>query len=132
MAKMSAPAQKTRATHAAARAGEHTPSARDAALRRLSRAKRWLLAGTVTLTGVLTAVAASAFPGKSIKSTTGGKAPQEAATASSASARAGEGAGTGEASNLQPPAQEPQASVPAEGGASSGAAPEAPVVSGGS
>ena len=37
--------------------------ARDAALRRLLRAKRWLLVGTATLTGELAAVAASAFPG---------------------------------------------------------------------
>ena len=42
--------------------------ARDAGLRRLVLAKRWLLAGSVTLTGVLTAVAANAFPGKTIKS----------------------------------------------------------------
>jgi hypothetical protein len=37
---------------------------RDAALHRLSRCNRWLLAGSVTLTGVFTAIAAQAFPGK--------------------------------------------------------------------
>lgn len=37
---------------------------RDAALRRLARCNRWLLAGAVTLTGVLSEVAAQAFPGK--------------------------------------------------------------------
>jgi hypothetical protein len=37
---------------------------RDAALRRLSRCNRWLLAGSVMLTGVFTEVAAQAFPGK--------------------------------------------------------------------
>jgi hypothetical protein len=129
---MPAGAQKTRGTHAAAGAGEDTPSARDAALRRLSRTKRWLLAGTATLTGVLTAVAASAFPGKSVKSATSGTTSQEVAASSTGSGRAGEGSGAGEGSTLQAPAQEPQASVPAEGAASSGAAPEAPVVSGGS
>ena len=47
----------------------HTSRSRDAALRRLSRANRWLIAGSATLTGVLTAVAASAFPGKTLKET---------------------------------------------------------------
>ena len=37
---------------------------RDAALHRLSRCNRWLLAGSVTLTGAFTAIAAQAFPGK--------------------------------------------------------------------
>jgi hypothetical protein len=37
---------------------------RDAALRRLSRCNRWLLAGSVTLTGMFSALAAQAFPGK--------------------------------------------------------------------
>ena len=41
----------------------HTPRARDAALRRLGRVNRWLIAGTAVLTGVLTDVAANAFPG---------------------------------------------------------------------
>ena len=36
---------------------------RDAALRRLDRVNRWLIAGSVALTGVFTEVAASAFPG---------------------------------------------------------------------
>jgi hypothetical protein len=125
-------AQKTRATHQAARTGERTANARDAALRRLSCAKLWLLTGTATLTGVLTVVAARAFPGKSVKSATSGTASQQAAASSTASGRAGEGSGAGEGPTLQAPAQEPQASVPAEGAASSGTAPEVPVVSGGS
>ena len=45
-------------------------SDRDEGLRRLARAKRWLLTGAFTLTGVLTAVAANAFPGKTISSST--------------------------------------------------------------
>jgi hypothetical protein len=38
---------------------------RDAALRRLDRLNRWLIAGSVALTGVFAEAAASAFPGKS-------------------------------------------------------------------
>ncbi len=37
---------------------------RDAALRRLGRCNRWLLAGSATLTGAFTLLAAQAFPGK--------------------------------------------------------------------
>src|ERR1700735_954656 len=40
--------------------------ARDAGLRKLALTKHWLLAGSVSLTGVLTAVAAHAFPGRTI------------------------------------------------------------------
>jgi hypothetical protein len=45
----------------------HTPRSRDAALRRLSRVNRWLIAGSAVLTGVLTDVAANAFPGHTIR-----------------------------------------------------------------
>jgi hypothetical protein len=45
---------------------EHTGRTRDAALRRLSRTNRWLIAGTALLTGVLTDVAANAFPGHKV------------------------------------------------------------------
>ena len=41
----------------------HTPNSRAAALRRLERANRWLVAASVLVTGVLTDVAANAFPG---------------------------------------------------------------------
>jgi hypothetical protein len=43
----------------------HTTHARDNSLRRLGRINRWLLAGSVTLTGALTEVTAHAFPSKS-------------------------------------------------------------------
>jgi hypothetical protein len=91
-----------------------------------------MLIGTATLTGVLAAAAAAAFPGKHAGTATSGTTSQKAVASSVRSARAGEGSRTGEASTLQAPAQEPQASVPAEGTASSGGAAEAPVVSGGS
>lgn len=41
----------------------HTPRSRDAAIRRLDNTSRWLIAGSAVLTGVLTDVAANAFPG---------------------------------------------------------------------
>src|ERR1700722_20334312 len=40
--------------------------ARDAALRRLRRANRWLIAGAAAATGLFTEVAAQAFPGRTI------------------------------------------------------------------
>ena len=42
----------------------HTTHTRDAALRRLSHINRWLVAGSIILTGVLADAAANAFPGK--------------------------------------------------------------------
>ncbi len=44
--------------------------ARDAALRRVSQARRWLIAGAIGLTAVFSAVASQAFPGRSLKATT--------------------------------------------------------------
>ncbi len=60
----------------------HTSRSRDAALRRLSRANRWVIAGSATLTGVLTAVAASAFPGKTLQGTHASAARAAGATGS--------------------------------------------------
>jgi hypothetical protein len=45
----------------------HTGRTRDAALRRLGRTNRWLIAGSAVLTGVLTDVAANAFPGHTVR-----------------------------------------------------------------
>ncbi len=45
----------------------HSTSTRDAALRRLSLSTRWLIAGSVALTGALSEAAAHAFPGKTVK-----------------------------------------------------------------
>jgi hypothetical protein len=45
----------------------HTTHTRDAALRDLHRINRWMIAGSVVLTGVLSDVAANAFPGKTVK-----------------------------------------------------------------
>ena len=45
----------------------HTTHTRDAALHQLSRINRWLIAGSIVLTGVFAEVAAHAFPGKTAK-----------------------------------------------------------------
>ena len=110
----------------------HTPATRDAALRRLARAKRWLLAGTAALTGALAAVAASAFPGKSVNGAAGAAATQTGGAGSVASGQAGEGSPARQEAPLGAPAQEPQASAGGESSAAGGATPETPVVSGGS
>ena len=49
-----------------------TPShARDAALARMRRINRWLIAGAIVVTGVLTDVTAQAFPGRTITRSAG-------------------------------------------------------------
>lgn len=58
--------------------------ARDAALRRVTHARRWVIAGAIGLTGVFSAVASQAFPGRSLKATTtttGAAAPSTSAQA---------------------------------------------------
>ena len=42
----------------------HSTHTRDSSLRKLSVINRWMIAASVTLTGVLTDVAANAFPSK--------------------------------------------------------------------
>ncbi len=59
----------------------HTPRSRDEALRRLGRVNRWLIAGTAVLTGVLTDVAANAFPGHTIRKSSSRAATQKKAPA---------------------------------------------------
>jgi hypothetical protein len=84
----------------------HRPTnTRDAALRRLSSANRWLLAGSVALTGVFAELAAQAFPGKTVKASSATRAP--ANTSHKASS-------TTTTKSLQPPAQAPQASTTPE------------------
>ena len=57
----------------------HATNTRDAALRKLARINRWMIAGSVALTGVLTEVAAQAFPGKA-KAITSSTAAKHGAT----------------------------------------------------
>jgi len=80
-------------------------SARDAALQKLSRVNRWVIAGSVALTALLSEVAAQAFPGKTIHAGATAKSGQSqtrAAKSSGGSSATSPGA-------LQPPAQAPQA-----------------------
>src|SRR5271168_2404200 len=84
---------------------------RDASLRRLHRINRWLIAGAVTLTGVLSGVAAQAFPGVSIKGTSGAKTGTSKTSTSHQQDRDQRYAGT-----LEAAAQAPQAAS-GEGGA---------------
>src|SRR5271165_3088325 len=89
----------------------HSPRTRDAGLRKIARVRRWLVGGSVALTGVLTAIAANAFPGKTGQSREGhatGTASKETA-ASSASASNSAESTEGSSSSLSPPAQAPQA-----------------------
>lgn len=95
-----------------------TPTSRDAGLRRLALCRRWLLAGTATLTGALAAVAANAFPGKAVKTTTGTAA--QAGAASSAAGRSGEGSSASQEPGLQAPEGQPQASPESSTGSTPG------------
>jgi len=69
----------------------HTTHTRDAALRDLHRINRWMIAGSVILTGVLSDVAANAFPGKTVKhsSATSGKATKKKKSGASAKTTTG-------------------------------------------
>lgn len=110
---------------------------RAAGLRRLARVKRWIVAGSVTLTGALAAVAANAVPGKTIN---GLRSQATSELGVGETAALAERSGEGSSSTLTPPAQAPQSgeeqepgpqSTPSEqGGAQS--EPETPVISGGS
>ena len=103
-------------------------AARDSALRRLSLTTRWLIAGSVALTGALSEAAAHAFPGKTVKI---------AAHEKTLAKHQPRPSSQGSASSLEAPAQVPRAAPEAhteatpEGSAratpehSSEAAPEA-------
>jgi hypothetical protein len=92
----------------------HTPGTRDVALSRLASVNRWLIAGSVALTGVLAEVAAQAFPGKKLASA-------NAASTRHASKRQPHPPEAPE--QLHPPEQAPQPSGESSG---SGAQPESP------
>jgi hypothetical protein len=117
---------------------------REAGLRKLVLARRWVLAASVTLTGVFAAIAAHAFPGKTIKPSSA-----HTATEGSPSTRQQQPTESSQSSgSLKPPAQAPQSGATQESAPSQESAPqepapveqseptqptpEAPVVSGGS
>jgi hypothetical protein len=100
---------------------------RDAGLRRLTRIKRWLLVGSVTLTGALSAVAAHAFPGQSGKAQT---SHTSAAVSAGTTSSAGENEATATESATATEASSGQESTSVE--SASGTESSAMVVSGGS
>ena len=102
----------------------HDSRSRDAALRRLRRANRWLIAGSAVLTGLFADLAASAFAGHAKAATRSGS-------------KEGSKTHHGSTKPLKPPAQAPQAAetqtapqtseapAPSEEAAAEEAAPEA-------
>jgi hypothetical protein len=81
----------------------HTTHTRDAALRQLHRINRWLIAGSVVLTGAFAEAAAHAFPGRTTKPASVSKVKRSGAHALSPSRTT--------THSLQPPAHAPQATT---------------------
>jgi len=105
----------------------HTPRTRDAALRRLDRTSRWLLAGSAVLTGVLTDVAANAFPGHAKSKAQTGKSSHAQAKHKPLAPPAEAPKATTTSEQAAPPAEEtaetPAAETPAETSAPEESAP---------
>ena len=99
---------------------------REIGLRRLLLAKRWILAGSVTLTGILAAVAANAFPGKTIATPASKTTSEQRAGEASSST---ESSGESSSESVTPPAQAPTSGEVEQGSSQSS---ETPVISGGS
>jgi len=85
----------------------HTTRTRDAALRELHRINRWLIAGSVVLTGVLTDAAAHAFPGRTIKQDPMSKATGAQGHTNGTAGNAEAQPSKTSTESLQPPAQAP-------------------------
>jgi hypothetical protein len=79
----------------------HTTHTREAALRQLHRINRWLVAGSVVLTGAFVEAAAHAFPGRATKTASTSKVKRTGARVGSPS----------RTHPLQPPAHAPQATT---------------------
>jgi hypothetical protein len=97
----------------------HSALARDAALRRLRSVNRWLIAGSVALTGVLTEVAAQAFPGKTL-----GRSSTNSHRRARSSGKSG--AAGSSSRPLAPPSEAPEASSSDPSTGDSPSSPEAP------
>jgi hypothetical protein len=113
----------------------HSTHARDAAMAQLSRVNRWLVAGSVVLTGVFAEIAANAFPGHSKRSAAHGAAGSQSrsqgTTTNPAPLQSPEQTpGSAErAPGSESPAGEAQSSPPTEapsGQGEAGAAPSEP------
>jgi hypothetical protein len=98
----------------------HSTHARDAAMAQLSRVNRWLVAGSVLLTGVFAEIAANAFPGhkhSAAHGAAGSQSRSHGTTTSPAPLHPPE-----LAPGVESPAGEAQSSPPAEAPSGSGEA----------
>jgi hypothetical protein len=77
---------------------------RDAGLRRVSRLTRWLLAGSLALTGMFAALAARAFPGHASQQSSG------VTTTTTVTSSQSDDSAQDDSSQLQAPATTPSAS----------------------
>jgi hypothetical protein len=93
-------------------------AARDAGLELIRRINRWMIAGAIALTGVISLLAAGSFHGHSASAATTSQSSQGSGSSTSSSSSSSDGSG------LAQPAQAPSSS--------SGSSAPAPVVSGGS
>jgi hypothetical protein len=99
----------------------HTTDTREAALRQLHRINRWLVAGSVVLTGAFVEAAAHAFPGRATKNASTSKVKRTGARVSSRSRTT--------TRPLQPPAQAPQATTESSPPSQSAPSQESPATS---
>jgi hypothetical protein len=99
-------------------------NARDRGVALISRINRWMIAGAVALTGVVSLVASQSFHGHTVSSTSGSSSSSATGSGSSSSAGAGVVSPSNSGGSIQQPAQAPSVPTPA--------IPSAPVVSGGS
>jgi hypothetical protein len=99
----------------------HTTDTREAALRQLHRINRWLVAGSVVLTGAFVEAAAHAFPGRATKNASTSKVKRTGARVGSPSRTT--------THPLQPPAQAPQATTESSPSSQSAPSQESPAAS---
>jgi hypothetical protein len=100
----------------------HTVDTREAALHQLHRITRWLIAGSVVLTGAFVEAAAHAFPGRAAKTASTSKVKRTGARVGSPSRTT--------THPLQPPAHAPQATTESSPSSQSATpSPESPATS---
>jgi hypothetical protein len=90
--------------------------ARDEALRQLGRLNRWLIAGSIIVTGALTEVAANAFPGKTIKvhGSSGHSAKRSSSSSTSSTPAPLSAPSQAPQASAEPPSQETQQAAPSQ------------------
>jgi len=97
---------------------KHSSHTRDAAVRRLTSANRWLIAGSVALTGILAEVAAQAFPGKKLASASAATSKHHASAPATREH-------SPQSQEFHPPEASPEASGEAQGEGGGGGNPGA-------